>query len=345
MLGDPVRALILICAMAVASLLASCRGEDSAPLPNHIVLGYYTGDTDSLDSAQASDTPLNEVAMDLSAVDADGSLHGELSADLRTSDRSQGKLSYATVSNFGATDFDPNIAHGAMVTHRGATLQNILTLAKTPGLTGINLDFEGISPSDRDAYSGFVADLAALLHAQGSMLMLSVPAKSSDDPSDDWTWPFDYAAIGKTADFIQVMTYDEHVPGQPPGPVAGLDWMTADLDYAVSQISPDKMLLGLPAYGYDFDVTHSTGVVVEWRDSAALVASTGGHPEWDPVTESEHFDYTAGDGSMHQVWYETAQGIQDKTHLVVSLKLAGVSMWALGYENGAFWRAVSAGLN
>jgi len=345
MLGDPVRALILICAMAVASSLAACRGEDSSPLPNRIVLGYYTGDIDSLDSAKASATPLNEVAMDLIAVDAQGSLHGQLSTDLLTSDRSQGKLSYATVSNFGATDFDPNIAHGAMVTHRSTTLQNILALSKTPGLTGINLDFEGLSPSDRDAYSGFVADLAALLHGEGSMLMLSVPAKSSDDPSDDWTWPFDYAAIGKTADLIQVMTYDEHVPGQPPGPVAGLDWMTADLDYAVSQIDGGKILLGLPAYGYDFDVTHSTGVVVEWRDSAALVGSTGAHPVWDPATESEHFDYTAGDGSLHQVWYETAQGIQDKAHLAVSLKLAGVSMWALGFENGAFWRAVSTGLN
>lgn len=339
------RALILICTMAVASSLVACRGEDSTPLPNYIVLGYYTGDTDSLVSAQASGTPLNEVAMDLIAVDEDGDLHGTLSSDLLASDQAQGKLSYATVSNFGATDFDPDIAHGAMVTHRGATLQNILALAKTPGLTGINIDFEGIFPADRDAYSNFVADLAAQLHAEGSMLMLSVPAKSSDDPSDDWTWPFDYAAIGKTADFIQVMTYDENVPGQSAGPVAGLDWMTADLNYSVSQINADKILLGLPAYGYDFDVTHNTGVMVEWRDSAALVSSTGGHPMWDPVTESEHFDYTAGDGSMHQVWYETAQGIQDKAHLAVSLKLAGVSMWALGFENGTFWRAVSAGLN
>jgi spore germination protein len=177
------------------------------------------------------------------------------------------------------------------------------------------------------------------------MLILSVPAKSADDPSDDWTWPFDYAAIGKTADLVQVMTYDEHVPGQPPGPVAGLDWMNSSLNYAISKIDAGKILLGLPAYGYDFDVTHDTGVVLEWRDSAALATSAGARPAWDPVSESEHFDYTASDGSMHQVWYETTQGIQDKTHLAVSLKLAGVSMWALGFENGVFWRAVNAGLN
>jgi spore germination protein YaaH len=341
-----VRVLILIGALAVALSLTGCKdGGDSSPPPNRIVLGYYTGDAGSLASAEASGTPLNEVAMDLIAVDAEGSLHGAISSGLLYSDHSRGKLSYITISNFGATDFDADIAHGAMVTHRDVTLQNILALAKTSRLTGINIDFEGIRPSDRDAYSDFVADLATQLHAEGSMLMLSVPAKSSDNPGDDWTWPFDYAAIGKTADFIQVMTYDEHVPGQGPGPVAGLDWMKADLNYSVSQVTADKILLGLPAYGYDFNMTDNTGVTVEWRDTDTLVISAGAHPAWDAITESEHFDYTASDGSMHQVWYETAQGIQDKTHLAVSLKLAGVSMWALGFEDGAFWKAVSAGLN
>jgi spore germination protein YaaH len=332
----------------LALALSACRDDTSSPpLPNRIVLGYYTGDSASLKSAEASGTPLNEVAMDLIDVDSSGNLQGNLTATATplVSNQTQGKLTYAVVSNFGATDFDASIAHGAMVTHRGATIQALVNLAKTNGLTGINIDFEGIFPTDRNAYSDFVADLATQLHAQGSMLMLSVPAKSSDDPSDDWSWPYDYAAIGKTADFIQVMTYDEHVPGQGAGPVAGIDWMKADLGYAVGQILPDKILLGLPAYGYDFDLTHNTGVTVEWKDTQALVDQTGATPEYDAVTESEHFDYTATDGSHHQVWYETPQSIQDKAHLAVTLDLAGVSMWALGFEDASFWSAVDAGLH
>ena len=337
---------LTVSALGTVLLLSSCKyGENPPPLPNRIVLGYYTGDTDSLSSAEATDTPLNEVSMDLIDMDSDGNLHGGLPQDLLVSDSAQGKLSYATVSNFGATDFDAGIAHGVLVTHRAAAIQAIATLAKTARLTGINLDFEGLFPADRDAYTDFVADLATQLHIQGSMLMLSVPAKNADDPGDDWTWPYDYEAIGKTADFIQVMTYDEHVPGEPAGPVAGIDWMQADLDYAVSQILPDKLLLGLPAYGYDFDVSHDTGVTVEWKDTQALVKSTGAKPAYDPASESEFFNYVASDGSHHQVWYEVPQGIQDKAHLAVTLNLAGVSMWALGFEDASFWSAVDAGLH
>jgi spore germination protein YaaH len=333
-------------ALGALLLLSACKyGENPSPLPNRIVLGYYTGDPDSRASAEANGTPLNEVSMDLIDMDADGGLHGRLPTDLLVSDSAQGKLSYATVSNFGATDFDAAIAHGVLVTHRAAAIQAILSLAKTARLTGINLDFEGIFPGDRDAYTDFVADLAAQLHAADSMLMLSVPAKSADDPGDDWTWPYDYAAIGKTADFIQVMTYDENVPGEPAGPVAGIDWMKADLDYAVTQITPDKLLLGLPAYGYDFDVSDDTGATVEWKDTQALVKSTGAKPVYDPASESEYFNYVASDGSHHQVWYEVKQGIQDKAHLAVTLNLAGVSMWALGFEDASFWNAVDAGLH
>ena len=345
-MGCPVRILaFMLSALGTALLLCACRyGGNPTPAPNRVVLGYYTGDPDSLVSAESTANPVNEVALDQVSVDADGNLHSGLDSTLISSDSSEGKLSYATVSNFGATDFDPAIAHGAMVTHRGNTIQNLVALAKTKGLTGIDLDFEGLYPGDRNAYSEFVAALAAQLHAADSLLMLSVPAKSVDAPSDTWTWPFDYPVIGKSADFIQVMTYDEHVPGQAPGPVAGIDWMQAALSYAVSQIHNDKILLGLPAYGYDFDVTHSTGVMVDWKDTAALIAATGATPAWQASSESEHFDYTASDGSSHQVWYETTQGIQDKAHLAVSFNLLGVSVWALGFEDKHFWDAVIAGL-
>ena len=346
-MGRHVRVAVFISSvLAAVLLLTACKyGGNPTPAPNRIVLGYYTGDPDSLVSAQSTRNPVNEVALDQVDVDTGGNLHGSLTSSLLASDDVQGKLSYATVSNFGATDFDPAIAHGAMVMHRTNTILNLVALAKAHHLTGINIDFEGIYPGDRDAYTQFVSELATQLHAADALLLLSVPAKSMDDPGDDWSWPYDYAAIGASADFIQVMTYDEHVPGQGPGPVAGIDWMQATLDYAISQIPHDKVLSGLPAYGYDFDVTHNTGVQVNWKDTQALIAATQAVPQWQASTESEHFDYTAADGSMHQVWYETPQGIQDKTRIVVDLNLAGVSMWALGFEDDQFWAAVSAGLD
>lgn len=295
-------------------------------------------------SATTSSTPVTMVAMDQIVVAADGSLSGTLAASLLSSDQAARKASYACISNFGVTDFDPAIAHGAMVSSRAALLQNIVALAQSANLAGINIDFEGIYPADRDAYTSFVSDLAAQLHAIHSSLILSVPAKTVDSAGDGWTWPYDYAALAQSADFIQVMTYDENIPGRAPGPVAGSDWMLASLRYAVSLVPSSKVLLGLPAYGYDWNIITDAGTQVAWKDMPALLASTGATPQWDATTNSAHIDYTAPDGSVHEVWYETAQGIQVKAQFAKTLNLAGVSMWALGAEDVNFWRAVSAGI-
>ncbi|WP_175425745.1 glycosyl hydrolase family 18 protein [Trinickia violacea] len=328
-----------------APAAASAPAASTQPIASaaNVVLGYYDGTTESMTSAMSASTPVTAVSLDVILVATDGSLSGTLPSSLLSSDAAAGKASYASISNFGATDFDPDIGHGAMVTHRAATIQNIVALAKTANLTGINIDFEGIYPADRDAYTSFVTDLATQLHAIHSSLVLSVPAKTSDDPTNTWTWPFNYAAIGQSADIIQVMTYDENVPSRSPGPVAGSDWMLESLQYAASQIPASKILLGLPAYGYDWNLTAGGGTSVAYKEMPALLASTGATPQWDAATRSAYINYTASDSSAHQVWYETAQGLQAKAQFAKTLGLAGVSMWALGDEDATFWSAVTAG--
>lgn len=355
-----------ILALFCAASLAGCGGGSSAasasasaspsattvpaptltPAPSSKqMLGYFTGNSASLTSATSATTPITAVSMDQVLAMADGSLQGAPLASLVASERSAGKDSYACISNFGAQDFDPNIAHAAMVTSRAVFIQNIVALAKSSNVTGINIDFEGIYPADRDAYTSFVAALATQLHANGQRLMLSVPAKTADDPNATWSWPYDYSALSQSADLLQVMTYDNNVPDFAPGPVAGSDWMQASLTYATSQVAPSKILLGLPAYGYDWNTTTNAGVQVSWRDIPALLATTGATQQWDAATNSAYVNYTASDGSPHKVWYETPQGITLKAHFAVTMHLAGVSMWALGYEDATFWNAVTTGLS
>lgn len=349
---------LLTTSLFVAVAIAACGGGgSSSPSTNSptppappaasakIALGYFTGSSDSLVSATSPATPVNMVSMDQIGVATDGSLSGTLSATVLASDKAAGQATFACISNVGSADFDPDIAHGAMVTNRAATIQNIVALAKNSNLTGINIDFEGVYPADRDAYTSFVSDLAAQLHAIHATLILSVPAKTADNPNDNWSWPYNYAALAPSADLFQVMTYDEHVPGQAAGSVAGSDWMQASLQYATTQIPPGKVLLGLPAYGYDWNLTTNTGVSVAWKSIPALIASTGATPKWDAATNSAYIDYTASDGSPHEVWYETPQSIQTKSTFATTFKLAGVSMWALGLEDASFWKAVTTAIN
>ncbi|MBV8125151.1 MAG: hypothetical protein JOY60_04340 [Burkholderiaceae bacterium] len=339
----------LIAVLATGAMLSSCGGGGTNAMPatpsSAVVLGYVDQSDASLADAMSGSTPVSAVSVDAYLVGADGSVTGTAPADLLASAAAAHRDVWACVSNYGATDFDPDIAHGAIVTHPATTIANLVALANTLQVTGINIDFEGLYPADRDAYTAFVAALATQLHGIGSRLMLSVPAKAVDDPNDSWGWPYDYAALAQHADLIQDMTYAEHVPSGAPGPIAGSDWMQASLQYAVSNIPPSKLLLGLPAYAADWNLTARTGVELALKDIPALLSSSGAAAQWDAVTNTAYFNYTATDGSSHQVWYDTHQGLQVKARYATTMQLAGVSMWVLGDEDASFWSAVKAGLN
>lgn len=321
-------------------------------------LGYYTGDDGSYAAIMSFHSYLTMVSADLYDVQTDGSIVGSDANPTPATDTSFGISTFACLSNYNDSinDFDPSLGHSAMVTNETKVIANALTVVEG-GYRGLNVDFESIAYStntadDRAAYTKFIGDLSTALHAKGFLLVISVPAKTSDDPTDTWTYPYDFTSLGPLVDVLQLMTYDENGPEwSAPGPVSGADWALQSDQYAASLVSPAKIVAGLPAYGYDWDLTASNpsantyaGTSVPWTGFAALLATSGAAMHWDAATSSPYVDYTSSDGHMHEAWYENAQSIQVKTAYVKMLGLGGISMWALGDEDAAFWQAAYAGL-
>ncbi|HVO12217.1 MAG TPA: glycosyl hydrolase family 18 protein [Vicinamibacteria bacterium] len=321
-----------------------------AKLTPRATLGYYTGSSESYAAISSYHPYLSLVSADVYAVLSSGALSGGDSLDATANASAHGSRVYACVSNYGASDFDAALAHAAMVTHEADTVANLLSLAAGGGYEGVNLDFENLAYSanladDRAAYTSFVHDLAAQLHDRGFKLVLSVPGKTDDSPEDPWSYPFDLAALGKEADYLQLMTYDEHGPGwSGPGPVSGVDWVEDCVVYARTLVPPSRLLVGLPAYGYDWDRTAGSGTSVSWKDVPALLGRTGAVAHWDRVSHSPYVTYTDGSGHSHEAWYEDAESIRAKARLVTAHDLAGISMWSLGQEDAGFWQAALQGL-
>ena len=276
--------------------------------------------------------------------------------------KSKGLPLYPTVSDYSNSygGFDPAVSNGMLATaaKRSAAVTNMVNLAVNNGFNGVNLDFEAVLPANKANYSAFVAALGTALRNAGKKLIISVPPMSADG-QPTYLAGYDYAAIGAAVDYFQLMTYDEVGPGWSssptakwPGPEVGLDWMRAKLNYAVSRVPPSKVLEGLPSYGYDY----STGNRVDWSNYGSVIAAHPGavlrydavaatpYATWGTVTPIN--DGTAWSSATAQpvLWYDNAASITAKTQLVGSMALGGTSVWAMGYENAAFWDAVTAGL-
>jgi len=306
-------------------------------------LGYYTYSTTNA-KLQADAPRIQVMATDLYAIDSSGNISGSMPSAVLQAASDNGLDLYPIVSNFGATDFSPTIAHAVLTpgTARTNAISNMVALAQQTGMTGINLDFEAVDNSDRSLMSSFVSDLADALHAQSRKLIVSVPATDQDDPNDSWTGAYNYAAIGQDADIVQVMTYDENGPWGPDGPVAGLDWVEASIAFAATEVSLSKISMGIPAYGYDWNLTDGTGEQVDYKAIPGMISSLGASPEWDSSSSSPKFYYQTN-GKEHVVWYENQRSIKLKAQYAVSEGVAGVSIWSLGQDNNGFWTALANG--
>jgi hypothetical protein len=66
-----------------------------------------------------------------------------------------------------------------------------------------------------------------------------------------------YADLNDYCDTAAIMSYGMAWAGSAPGPVSPRDWLEGIYDYAISVMSPDKIFMGLPAYGWNWRI-HDT---------------------------------------------------------------------------------------
>jgi spore germination protein YaaH len=249
----------------------------------------------------------------------------------------------------GMRDFDRMLASAH---RRAAMVHALLTIARSRAYSGLDLDFEEFAIDRRHdsalaneaaaRYPGFVGEVCAALHAIARTCMVTVMPRTSGRAY--WrkklaTWVYDYAALFRVADRVQIMAYDEHAPGEPAGPVAAYPWVEQVVAYAGSVMPPAKADLGLPAYGYDWSGREATSITS--REAPQLAGEHGTSPRWDAAQAEDTFHYT-GDGRRHTVWYEGARAEYDRARLAKEAGFAGVDLWAAGGEEAAVWPMLRA---
>jgi spore germination protein YaaH len=243
----------------------------------------------------------------------------------------QGGFSYPAVGR---------ILHDQALTARHVA--DIVALVNAQHYAGIDIDYEDLHAADRQAFTGFITALATALHASGKILSVALFAKASDAGYAPRNLAQDYAAIGRVADQVRLMGYDYHWATSPPGPVAPVGWLTAVLTYARTQIPARKIILGVPAYGYDWTGGQGTGIT--WQQAAARARRAGVRVRYSAASQAPWFRYTDAAGRPHTVWFEDARSSRAKFELARTAGIGGVYLWLYGNADPGTWPALRQAL-
>ena len=214
----------------------------------------------------------------------------------------------------------------------------IAALVEANHYAGIDIDYEQLRAGDRQDFTAFCERLAAALHAKGKVLSVALFAKTSDAGNSATNVAQDYRAIGQAADQVRLMGYDYHWASSAPGPIAPVDWLRDVLRYAKTQIPADKIVLGIPLYGYDWSGGHAA--VVSWLQALRLSREYHTAPRYDARAQAPWFTYTDSAGRKHTVWFENAASSRAKFALAQGAGIGGVYLWMFGYEDTGTWAAL-----
>ncbi|HSW89466.1 MAG TPA: glycosyl hydrolase family 18 protein [Patescibacteria group bacterium] len=243
-------------------------------------------------------------------------------------------------------------------------INQVAILIQDPLLKGISIDVEYSGIVDRDLQSQFtilIRSLSNLLHQQPHPISLTIASYSDAATVERLTKPKELAPL---VDHLVAMTYDYHRRSSPKaGPVSPLYgssetlWASdimADLKSYTDQVPSEKILLGIPFYGYQWDVVDTmqhpftipnTGMTIQYKDVVKLLYSGKAVRHWDSSAFSPYLTFD-DEGTTAMAYYDDPQSLLYKFQLVKQAHLGGIAIWALGYEGTTsdLWQTIQKDL-
>ena len=210
-------------------------------------------------------------------------------------------------------------------------ISNIEANIRNKNMGGVDFDFEYLAAEYADDYVRLIADTRQRLRPLDCLTTVALAPKVSTDQPGLLYQGHDYTGMGQAADYCLLMTYEWGYTYGPPLPVSPINSVRRVLDYGLSQIPAEKILMGMSNYGYDWKLPFVQGESKAEKltnyQALARAEYYGVNVEYDEEAQTPFFTYTAPDGSEHIVWFENEQSWRARLALVSEYGLAGISIW------------------
>ena len=242
--------------------------------------------------------------------------------------------------------FSEDIAHAVIADEEVKTklIQNVMEYLDRRNYFGLNIDFEYVREEDRTLYTQFLLDFAAALRRVGYSFSVALAPKISQEQSGLLYTAHDYGAVGSIADKVIIMTYEWGYTYGEPMAVAPIDKVRQVLDYAVMEMPPEKILMGMANYGYSWTLPYKKGTAarpLSLSEIPQTAYSQYADIRFDDTAQSPFFRYYDSAGTEHIAWFEDPRSIEAKLKLVSEYGLGGVSYWNINTLYRPNWAVLS----
>ena len=234
--------------------------------------------------------------------------------------------------------FNDNIATAVFEDPEAQTnlIDNIEANLHAKNMGGVDFDFEYIPRVYAADYVELVARTQRLLSPQGYLTSVALAPKVRADQPGVLYEGHDYAGMGRAADYCLLMTYEWGYSYGEPMAVSPINHVRRVLEYGLTEIPAEKILMGMSNYGYDWALPFVRGESKAEKltnyQAQARAEYYGVPVEWDENAQAPFYTYATPAGVKHVVWFENERSWQARLALVAEYGLAGISIWNIMHD-------------
>lgn len=223
-------------------------------------------------------------------------------------------------------------------------INNLLNILKSKEYNGVNLAIQFINTANQQLYLDFLTKVANLLHPEGYTVFLTLNPGLTYSGNEVTFEKIDYAAFSAVSDGILFLSYDWGTIDRPPIQLSIVTTSTL-LDYIVAQVPLDKIRIGLPTLGYDWQLPYVPGQSIanalNFDTVLALASQTNAIIQYDENTLSAYFEYADINNQQHIVWFRDARSIDSSLKILQSYGIEGIGIWNIMYYFSQMWLVIN----
>ncbi len=313
----------------------------------HMTYSYLDAGNALIETLNRTGDFLDVVAPGYFDLTSDG--HLKLTAQFDPSTIEQMQKSNYRVVPFLSNHWDRDVGRAALK-NRKTLIKEIVEIIERYNLDGINVDIENITHEDRDNFTLFIKELRESL-PKGKELSVAVPANPKGYTTG-WYGAYDNKKLAEYADYLMLMTYDEHYDGGNSGPVASIQFVEGAIKYELKNVPSSKMVLGLPFFGRYWKSDGSLkGKGISLIRVNELIKKYKGTVTFDNSTKSPKasINITGYEPGMPKgnyiIWFENEESILNKLELLKKYKLRGAGSWSLNQATQDIWNVYNGWSN
>lgn len=231
-------------------------------------------------------------------------------------------------------------------------INQVINIMRSKGYYGFNITFNYLNENSQELYLNFTKKISERLHKVGFLFFITVNYINQETANGMQVSQIDYTSFSTYVDGMIFLKFLWRTINTPPLPECNMSNLATLIDYVVTKVPSDKIIIGKPLLGYDWELPFQTDrsktVSLSLEAVYNLAQETGAFIQYDEKSQNPYYLYNQiniGIPVQHIVWFIDARSLNVIDELIKNYSLIGCGAWNIMVYYAPLWTLINSQFN